>query len=257
MPSVGMRRTTRVFGVVKGVDGARVLRSGRRLWPGSGDSRFRRANDGDEWLHTMIKTTANNKNHHNHSSVKYKENVLPTHDSKSNPEAPAVDIQVPKRVKNENLKDTENKMFGIVYSRKRKRVGGERQDDSGKMYGIQFSRRQRKKHGDSDSFVGFERALLVIVLDGSYSSGLTPFLNSVLGYIRRASMRISELTAFLSSEPFNSAFASHGIRFLQVYFLFVYSCYFVDLVIFTLCTNIDFYKPYKRLKFLFCFGFQV
>ncbi|KAJ9159812.1 hypothetical protein P3X46_025281 [Hevea brasiliensis] len=215
MPSVGMRRTTRVFGVVKGVDGARVLRSGRRLWPGSSDSRFRRANDGDEWLHTMIKSTATNKNHHNNSSVKYKENVWTPHDSKLKQQAPAVDARVPKRVKNENLKDTENKMFGVVYSRKRKRMGVESQDNSGKMYGIQFSRRQRKKQGDGDSFVGFERALLVVVLEGYCSSGLTPFLNLVLGYVRRASLRISELTTFLSSEPVNSAFASNGIRFLQ------------------------------------------
>lgn len=43
-----MRRTTRVFGM-KGADSARVLRSGRRLWPESGEVKPKRTNDGDEW----------------------------------------------------------------------------------------------------------------------------------------------------------------------------------------------------------------
>ncbi|RDX63190.1 hypothetical protein CR513_58408, partial [Mucuna pruriens] len=48
MPAAGMRRTTRVFGM-KGADSARVLRSGRRLWPESGEVKSKRSNDADEW----------------------------------------------------------------------------------------------------------------------------------------------------------------------------------------------------------------
>ncbi|KAJ9175416.1 hypothetical protein P3X46_013973 [Hevea brasiliensis] len=209
MPSVGMRRTTRVFGVVKVVDGARVLRSGRRFWPGSGDARFRRANDGDEWLHTMIKSTATNRNYHNHSSFKYKEQGW-THDSKLKQEAPAVDTRTPKRVNHGNLKDTEKKMFGVVYSRKRKKMGVESQNTSeSKMYGIQFSRRQRRKQGEQ-----FELGLLIVV-ESSCGGGLTAFLNLVFGYVRRASLRFSKLTAFLSTEPVSTAFASNGISFVE------------------------------------------
>ncbi|KAG4402281.1 hypothetical protein AAZX31_02G152200 [Glycine max] len=48
MPAAGMRRTTRVFGM-KGAETARVLRSGRRLWPDSGEVKTKRSHDGDEW----------------------------------------------------------------------------------------------------------------------------------------------------------------------------------------------------------------
>ncbi|KAK7392995.1 hypothetical protein VNO78_21445 [Psophocarpus tetragonolobus] len=48
MPAAGMRRTTRVFGM-KGAETARVLRSGRRLWPESGEAKPKRPHDGDEW----------------------------------------------------------------------------------------------------------------------------------------------------------------------------------------------------------------
>ncbi|KDP45003.1 hypothetical protein JCGZ_01503 [Jatropha curcas] len=226
MPSVGMRRTTRVFGLVKKVDGPRVLRSGRQL-PGSGDGKFRRANDGDEWLHTMIKasnttTTATNKNHHhNTSSVKYKVNGW-THVSKLKHEAPAVDTQLPKRVakrvkKSETPNDTRDKMFGLVYIRKRKRVVVDKQENAeSKMFGIQFSRRhRRRRQGDSGSLVGVERALRTLVVEGPCSSGLASLLNLVFGYVRRTSLRISQLAGFLSSEPVSGAFASNGICFLQ------------------------------------------
>ncbi|XP_058751758.1 uncharacterized protein LOC131624854 [Vicia villosa] len=47
MPSSEMRRTTRVFGVVRGEDTSSVLRSGRRLWPNS-DERGSRMTIGDD-----------------------------------------------------------------------------------------------------------------------------------------------------------------------------------------------------------------
>ncbi|KAL5069149.1 hypothetical protein RYX36_020036 [Vicia faba] len=47
MPSSEMRRTTRVFGVVKGGDTSSVLRSGRRLWPDC-DERASRMTIGDD-----------------------------------------------------------------------------------------------------------------------------------------------------------------------------------------------------------------
>ncbi|XP_065870272.1 uncharacterized protein [Euphorbia lathyris] len=212
MPSVGMRRTTRVFGVVKGVDGARVLRSGRRLLPGSGDVKFRRANDGDEWLHTMTKSTTNsNKNHHNNSSVKCKENGWTRH-CKLKQETPGVNGTVPKSVKSENLpSSTQNNKFGIVYTRRRRRAGGEKLENlDTKKFGIQFSRRQRRRK-QYDTYP----PRLVVAIDRFCSAGLTSFLLLVFGYMRKGTLRLSQLASFLSAEPVSNAFASGGIRFLQ------------------------------------------
>lgn len=55
MHSVGTRRTTKVFGVVKGVDGTRVLRSVKRLWPDTVDVKIKEPNNVNDWL-TVIKT---------------------------------------------------------------------------------------------------------------------------------------------------------------------------------------------------------
>lgn len=232
MPSVGLRRTTRVFGVVKGVDGARVLRSGRRLWPEAGDGRLKRANDGDEWFHSIIKTTTNNKNHSNNNNknhsnnssvVKCKENGWANEAKSRRQEVLDTKIEVPERVKSDNLGgDGQNKMFRVVYTRKRKRHGGVDKQESldGKRYRIQFSRRQRKnKEGDSESMVSVEcppDADLTVVVEGSCSDEFVSFLSLVLTYIKRVGLRLSELAAFLLSEPIGSVFASNGICFLRV-----------------------------------------
>ncbi|WCJ19070.1 Enhancer of polycomb-like transcription factor protein [Euphorbia peplus] len=166
MPSVGMRRTTRVFGVLKGVDRARVLRSGRRLYPGSDD--------------------------------KLKQETPP---------------RVNGVVKSENLRDTsDRKMYGIVYSRKRRRADGDTLESlDSKKFGIQFSRRQRRrKHFDDTPRPG-----LVVEMDSFCPVGLASFLLSVFGYMRKSTLRLSQLASFLSGEPVSNAFASSGIRFLQ------------------------------------------
>ncbi|EEF30368.1 uncharacterized protein LOC8275962 [Ricinus communis] len=226
MPSVGMRRSTRVFGVVKGVDGARVLRSGRRLLIGAGENKFKRANDGDEWLHTMIKN-----HHHNHNNSPImkcnKENgwtQTQTHVSKLKKERPSpVALGVGAGAGNEVAKkvnDSGNKMWGIVYSRKRRRMSGiDKLEILGrnKKFGIQFSRRQRRRVLKDNEVESFEPALLGIIVDGSCSSsGLAAsFLHLVLGYIRRTNLSIAELVPFLLSESVKCAFASDGLRFLQ------------------------------------------
>ncbi|KAF7820259.1 enhancer of polycomb-like protein [Senna tora] len=97
MPSVGMRRTTRVFGVVKGADSARVLRSGRRLWPDSGEGKIRRGNDGDEWL-KLVKTTGKGES-------------WPRGVVKAKQEVAVIGRQ----------EDVYNKRWGLYYSRRQRR----------------------------------------------------------------------------------------------------------------------------------------
>ncbi|KAJ6717534.1 ENHANCER OF POLYCOMB-LIKE PROTEIN [Salix purpurea] len=219
MPSVGLRRTTRVFGVIKGVDGARVLRSGRRLWPESCDGKLRRNNDGDEWYHTIIKKANNyqTKNQNKNSDLKYKENSGWAHDDKLKKDLGVViAIAAPKRIK----KVKSEKKFGIVYRRKRKRLDGEKgENEDDKKYGIQFSRRQRRRQ-DGESLESLECTPELVVLVerfscSSRSNGLSCFLSSVLRYIKRVILNLSDLADFLSSEPISSVFASNGLHFVR------------------------------------------
>ncbi|KAL5800441.1 hypothetical protein ACOSQ4_033325 [Xanthoceras sorbifolium] len=247
MPSVGMRRTTRVFGVVKGVDGARVLRSGRRLWPDFGDGKLRRTNDGDDWYHHHPVIKKHNGNGHGHGhgpgGLKCKPNnwahvqSIKLKQQQQQQEEEQVmelcekdnEVNLSKKVKEEEeVVTSEDRMFGIVYSRKRKRNGGQKNTESSedKMYGLRFSRRQRRRKSSSDNcgrVVGFSREDDVaslrafgVVFDGDScgdcsSSG---FLSLVLGYMKKARVKLPELASFLLSQPISGVFSSHGIRFL-------------------------------------------
>lgn len=235
MPSVGLRRTTRVFGVVKGVDGARVLRSGRKLWPESGEGKLRRSNDGDEWFQSIMKTTANNHNKtYINNKVNYKENGWALDGKWKTDHGIVIAIEAPrslKKSKNSRTYKREKrvqapspKRFGIVYSRKRKRVVIETSDNlDAKKYGIQFSRRQRRKKEGSCSLVRVECTPELVVAVEGFSCGnnlLSSFLISFLRYIMRKSLRLSELAGFLFSEPLNGVFASNGLHFMRVSIIF-------------------------------------
>ncbi|KAJ6323121.1 hypothetical protein OIU77_012873 [Salix suchowensis] len=216
MPSVGLRRTTRVFGVVKGVDGARVLRSGRRLWPESGDGKLRRSSDGDEWYQTIIKNTNNHiKNQNSNSNLKYKENNG-CHDVKLKKDRGIViAIAAPKKVKRVK---SEKERFGIVYRRKRKRLGVEKSENpEDKKFGIQFSRRQRRRKGNESQEGLVNTPQLVALVEGCSSSNgwLSCILSSVLRYITTVSLSLSELADFLLSDPISSVFASNGLHFVR------------------------------------------
>ncbi|KAJ6986668.1 hypothetical protein NC653_020021 [Populus alba x Populus x berolinensis] len=216
MPSVGLRRTTRVFSVVKSVDGARVLRSGRRLWPESGDGKLRRSSDGDELFQTIIKNTNNHiKNQNSNTNLKYKENNGWTHDVKLKKDRGIViAIAAPKKIKRVK---SEKEKFGIVYSRKRKRLGGEKSENpEDKKFGIQFSRRQRRKGSESQESLVCTPQLVALVEDCSSSNGwLSCFLSSVLRHAMRVSLSLSELADFLLSDPISSVFASNGLHFVR------------------------------------------
>ncbi|KAM2263996.1 uncharacterized protein LOC126628657 isoform X1 [Malus sylvestris] len=182
MPSVEMRRTTRVFGMGTakgGVDGARVLRSGRRLWPESSESKLERAHRGDEdWLKVM-------KSHASDSVVSLKPKRWPgSHHIRSSKQTPVVSkVPVAKKPEsNELLADElmadelkQKKMYGIVYTRKRKRTTADVEKEGGsddRMYGRRFFRRQRRKaSGELDSHVGCVESIPV-----SHSSARVPKL---------------------------------------------------------------------------------
>lgn len=113
MPSVPIKQTMSLFGVVKGVDTARVLRSGRRLLPDSGKKKMRRCIGG----------------------VERKTNDDVSSDGNDN-------IVIRKTLKQRNQKvrclskpDGRDRFFGKVYSRKRKRID---ENDSGKKFRIKM-----------------------------------------------------------------------------------------------------------------------
>ncbi|KAF5729424.1 Enhancer of polycomb-like transcription factor protein putative isoform 1 [Tripterygium wilfordii] len=233
MLSVGMRRSTRVFGMAKGGDSALVLRSGRRLFPESGENRGRRVNDGDDWCHPM-----KNKNNSIRNSNDGKSSTTINdkrgqngwaRDVEVNPGVINVDgaeIEVSTDVKIEHSKD--RKMFGLVYSRKRKERDVQCHESSGgsenrKQRMRLYHRRQWKKN--DRSVLGMERegmdgipCMLAVVVEGTCGGSslwFSCFLRVVLSYMKRAIVRLSQLTAFLSTEPVYNAYASQGIRFLQ------------------------------------------
>ncbi|BBG96971.1 Enhancer of polycomb-like transcription factor protein [Prunus dulcis] len=211
-------------GMVKGgVDGARVLRSGRRLWPESSESKLERARNGDEdWLKLM-------KSHAGESVVGLNHKKWAGANQVGSPRrnTPVLKTSVVKKPQsNELLADLlkEHKRYGIVYTRKRKRASasflGNVERESGsddRMYGRRFARRQRmKKSKELDSHPGFVcPEVLCFSVESSCAQGYWAgrFLYSVLVYMTRASLGLTEFSEFLALEPIGSIFASYGIQF--------------------------------------------
>ncbi|KAL5538307.1 hypothetical protein UlMin_042727 [Ulmus minor] len=227
MPSVGMRRTTRVFGVVKGADGARVLRSGRRLWPESGETKLRRANDGDDWLKIVNGGKGD-------GGLGYEPKGWSHHDSpKKNRALAAVEVYKPIEKAGLDNGRVSDKRFGLVYTRRKRKssqekisdfpANSEAKDGSEKMYGRQFVRRQRRKISSGEYLAVAEnvelkvdywpRRVVTVVVESSLARRFwtARFLISVLMYMTRSRLRLTELFSFLSSEPICSVNSSFGI----------------------------------------------
>ena len=227
-----------VVNVVK--DGGRVLRSGRRLWPESSDSsKVKRGGSGgggggggggdggEEWL-KIIKSSPNNS-----AALTFKQTSSWSHggDVKRVVAAPNVagaaaaaagaaldcEIEKPKKRSRKAVKVEESvdKMFGVVYSRKRRR-----NSDNDKMYGIRFARRQRRKADDGSEEWVIPRPKLSVAVVGSGSDDddgfVARFLCLVLRYMRRARLTLSQLLKFLCTEPITGVYASRGIQFSRV-----------------------------------------
>ncbi|KAG8503314.1 hypothetical protein CXB51_001269 [Gossypium anomalum] len=191
MPSVGMRRTTRVFRMVKSSE-ALVLRSGRRLWPDS--------------VEVEPKSGVNKA----------------TAEVNGNPKI-LVNEEIPKKQsrkrKAEAVNDdaTDDRRFGIVYSRKRKRNGVPKSqlslNSEQKKCGKKFHRRRVIKKTNND--VKESRMFAFVVGNGGYHGWFSNLLWLVLGYLKRANVRFSGLAAFLMSQPLLSVYASNGVYLLR------------------------------------------
>ncbi|CAN8237281.1 unnamed protein product [Cochlearia groenlandica] len=214
MPSVGMRRTTSVFGVVKAGDGARVLRSGRRIWPNVDEPKVKQGHDFVD--HCLLKNPIKSK------GIKISRDLskpcVLSHVSSEKVE----DFTVNKRRKviNEALRDDKSvdKRFGIVYIRKRKRLYEPSCDRLVKIHrSLKFYCRRRR--GFSSEQVSSGRLCVpVITLKVDWSCEecwFSSVLSLVMRYLRREELRFSSLSSFFLSRPIKDVFADHGVRFLE------------------------------------------
>ncbi|OMO99137.1 hypothetical protein CCACVL1_03911 [Corchorus capsularis] len=230
MPSVGMRRTTRVFGMVKGSEGARVLRSGRRLWPDSGEVNTKTpTKEADEHYNLRKKPLKSEVNGAAPELNGKPKRVLQVENPKKQTRKPK-DAAI-------NNGGRVDKMYGIVYTRKRKR--NEVQKDqlseqktferrnavqknhpSGKSnrkkkkVRRRVSRRQASKRRKTSKIVQEARVLTFTVENGGCYGWFPSFLTSVLAYVRRAEVSLSQLAAFLTSQPIYGVYTSNGVNFL-------------------------------------------
>lgn len=234
MPSVGMRRTTRVFG-------ARVLRSGRRLWTGPGEGKHTRvaaataaaASNGEEWIELLDNSQDGGGGGGSHCKengwrldddvgLKQQEFAVMDIDEK---------ISEPESVGNRNRSlvnqnSSVDRIWGFVYQRKRKRIDSKSSDFEGssenkialedRKYGKQFVRKQwsRKRIGERQ---GFARSRVLIAVVEPSSCGIDGFaclLSLILRYMKRAKLKLLQLSAFVRSEPVAHVFSSQGIHFL-------------------------------------------
>ncbi|KAL7585712.1 uncharacterized protein LOC111914017 isoform X1 [Lactuca sativa] len=149
MPSVEMRRTTRVFG-------ARVLRSGRRLFPTDEKLKHMRRtnlaveNAEEDWIELLD---------HDDGDVEFKDNGWHNSHEANNDELMDIEGETQTEIKLGELRLDDSfhqihhnsgcRRWGLVYSRKRKRnlpsTDHDTQVSSDKRYGKKFVRKQARK----------------------------------------------------------------------------------------------------------------
>ncbi|CAL0333436.1 unnamed protein product [Lupinus luteus] len=197
MPTVKMRRTTKVTGLVtKTPVSGRVLRSGRRLLPETDKpkkKKLKKEDDSNNPPPTTAKATGRRHTAEAASAGNRDDDVAITRERKK-----SISL-VTREVNDGSLVD---RMFGIVYSRKRKRFGTESSELSRK-------KKKEEKYGSNGTHI----VLAVIVKP--YSDLFSYLLFLVLRYIRRVSVKLEELSAFFLSDPICGVFASRGIHFLK------------------------------------------
>lgn len=243
MPSAGTRAATRV--VVKG-DRARVLRSGRRLFPESGEAKTREVEQDNDFINPPEKKE---------SEVSIDPGKVHASDVQSVPNCAEMMGVEEKRgtpgmaksgVLDEGSGKDIDKSLKFVYSRKRKLVRMEdkcgletvESDLKQRRYGMVYSRKRRwkKNNNDSRSLSSvnnfhvkmdsqqqdmFPISVLSVLVESSAGSGscrgsFSSFLCSVLMYLRRRRVPVIQLFQFLTSEPLRGLYSSQGIQFLQV-----------------------------------------
>ncbi|KAL9235266.1 hypothetical protein vseg_010040 [Gypsophila vaccaria] len=199
MPSVEMRRSTRVFvPKSKDVESVKVLRSGRRLW---GEITHPRS----EWFSSSIDA----KSHHQDDCstlVTWDRNVIEDDDRNVVKEY-ETRVGCVQRVLVNQLRVIKN-----VYSRKRKRISGVGVSDGGRKFrkfGLHFVRRRKRER------LGEGNVVLTIAIEAcagcSVVSGLLGYL---LRYLGECDVDFNQLSGFIGWSPVTSVFASCGVRFL-------------------------------------------
>ncbi|XP_021733731.1 uncharacterized protein LOC110700482 isoform X2 [Chenopodium quinoa] len=234
MPSVEMRRSTRVF-VPKAKDGelVRVLRSGRRLWVDSADvKQHRGSKNGDDWFPMISNDSGKFKQQKINGWHDSSDPMDVDHDAKLIPIQrlqPVTEPEINHRLP--SLRDgsycLKNRMFRNVYSRKRKRYNVRSLtgfgDSDSKKFGLHFVRRQRRKIGQTkkkqadDVIEGYyDQGLLSVFVDLCCDgcSLFSSVLSSLLRYLSKERVGLSEVSTFLVSSPVSPVFASSGIHFL-------------------------------------------
>ncbi|KAJ4971786.1 hypothetical protein NE237_004885 [Protea cynaroides] len=265
MPSVGMRRTTRVFvpkSVLKDSEGARVLRSGKRLSSDS-DNEKGKGSDGEAWFRLLdhsgdaddVLCCKDDGWHDVSEGIGVAVMDLDGETTSGSMNAPGVSMT------NESL----DRMYGAVYHRKRQKLGGNQSSASSstsgggrrvyedRMYGIPFTRKQRRKRSTRcssnvvlsgemgvvednkgrkvlprkigflqqdvllDGFSSEAMVMLVTKPTVSNTSRFACLLNSILSYMTRSRVQLSELYAFLCSKPMAIALSLNGIHLLNDY----------------------------------------
>lgn len=219
MPSVGMRRSTRVFGT-------RVLRSGRRLWTDSHEGgKNVRASHGENKFQELLNNSADGG-----GGIDDRHRELWQEDEISASVNTSAEPKMEERESDGVEEKFVDKRYAIVYKRKRKR---NRTDfrTTGLLEDGRFAKkyarkdwRTRSRAIDSfgscgeilDSFRA--RELAVVMNKSSYDCyyRITCLLNSLLSYMARVRIEMKQLSAFMLSKPMSDAYSSRGMRFLQV-----------------------------------------
>lgn len=218
MPSVGMRRTTRIFG-------ARVLRSGRRVWTGSGERKYHKTSSSVvDWIH-VIEASGGGSHHKgdawNQSDVPEKQEVTDMDIEEETEESKSI-----KQFLDGSILDSEGMSIN-VYTRKRKKgdlkVGDEKTNNVDckrfqKTYSRRlWSKRWTKKIRLSEIIEDLQTTLKIVVPRScSVRYSVSFLLDSVLRYLRKSRIGVNQLFAFFGSKMISNVYSSHGIHFVQV-----------------------------------------
>lgn len=217
MPSVGMRRSTRVFGT-------RVLRSGRRLWtePHEGGKHVR-ASIGENKFQGLLYNSVDGG-----GDIDVRRKVLWQGNENSASvdmtEEPEMEEREPDGADGKNV----DRKFGIIYKRKRKRTDSTTTSltEDGR-YAKKYVRNQwRTRCRAIESYESRgcvwdcvrTQEVALVVNETSYDCyhWITCFLTSLLSYMTRVRVGMRQLSAFMLSQPIFDAYSSRGMLFLQV-----------------------------------------
>ncbi|XP_051121322.1 uncharacterized protein LOC127244841 [Andrographis paniculata] len=206
MPSVGMRRSTRVFG-------ARVLRSGRRLSTAQydGNKHIRATHGEDKWNELLHDTVDGGGDAGDRCKSMWQENQI-------DPANMAEEVRAESEVEMEEVSRT----CKVVYTRKRKRSKVESANVSSKedlRFGKKYARRQwqKKRVNKASKNLGNFGGFALAVNRSDYDCGyvIACLLISIVSYMAKVRVGMRQLWAFLQSKPICDVYSSRGILLVK------------------------------------------